>query len=185
MKFTETPLAGAFVVNIEPRQDERGFFARTVCADEFAAVGLNGVFVQQSVSWNPHAGTLRGLHFQVQPHEEEKLVRVTRGAIFDVIVDLREGSPTFARTWSVELTADNHVALYVPKGFAHGFQTLAPETEVLYEMTLRFHPDAGRGIKWNDPVLAIAWPLTTKRTISEKDSSLPTLKATASRASTL
>lgn len=160
MKFTETPLSGAFIVDIERREDERGFFARTVCVDDFAAAGLNGVFVQQSVSWNPHAGTMRGLHFQVAPHEEEKLVRVTRGGIFDVIVDLRSGSSTFGSSWSVELTAENHIALYVPKGFAHGFQTLVPDTEVLYEMTVRFHPNAARGIRWDDKDLAVAWPIS-------------------------
>lgn len=162
MKFTETPLSGAFIVDIERREDERGFFARTVCVDDFAAAGLNGVFVQQSVSWNPHAGTLRGLHFQVAPHEEEKLVRVTRGAIFDVIVDLRVGSPSFGRTWSVELTAESHAALYVPKGFAHGFQTLVPATEVLYEMTVMFDPNAARGIRWDDEDLAVAWPIAPR-----------------------
>lgn len=178
MKFTETPLAGAFVVDIERREDERGFFARTVCVEEFAAAGLNGAFVQQSISWNPYAGTLRGLHFQVQPHEEEKLVRATRGAIFDVIVDLRKDSPTFTRTWSVELTADGRAAIYVPKGFAHGFQTLAANTEVLYEMTVRFHPDAGRGISWDDPELGIAWPMApNERLVSQRDNELPMLAA--------
>ena len=179
MRFVETPLAGAFVVEIEPREDERGFFARTVCVDEFAAVGLNGAFVQQSVSWNPHPGTLRGLHFQMPPHEEDKLVRVTRGAIFDVIVDLRDRSPTYARSWSIELSADRRNAVYIPKGFAHGFQTLAADTEVLYEMTVRFHPDAARGIRWDDPDLAISWPLrpdiSDRRNISIADTRHPTL----------
>lgn len=177
MKFIETPLAGAYLVEIEPRDDERGFFARTVCVDEFAAKGLSGQFVQQSVSWNPYRGTLRGLHFQEEPYAEEKLVRVTRGAIFDVIVDLRRGSPTFAQTCTVELTADRRNALYVPKGFAHGFQTLEANTEVLYEMTTRFSPGAARGIRWDDPELAIGWPLPIdtedQRTISRADLSHP------------
>jgi dTDP-4-dehydrorhamnose 3,5-epimerase len=178
LKFVETPLAGAFIVEIERREDERGFFARTVCVDEFAAVGLNGAFVQQSISWNPHAGTLRGLHFQVAPHEEEKLVRVTRGAIFDVIVDLRADSPTSGRTWSVELAAESRAALYIPKGFAHGFQTLTPETEVFYEMTVRFHPNTARGIRWNDPELGIVWPATkNERLVSQRDNDLPMLAA--------
>lgn len=179
MKFIETPLAGAYLVEIEPRADERGFFARTVCVDEFAGQGLNGHFVQQSVSWNPHRGTLRGLHFQQEPHAEERLVRVTRGAIFDVIVDLRRSSPTFGQTVSVELTAERRKALYVPKGFAHGFQTLKPDTEVLYEMTVPFAPDAARGLLWEDSDLAIEWPLPVDRgdpaRISRADLTHPTL----------
>jgi len=163
VKLTETRLAGAYLVEIEPRADERGFFARTVCVDEFAAMGLNGQFVQQSVSWNPHRGTLRGLHFQQGPHAEEKLVRVTRGAIFDVIVDLRRSSPTYSRFVSVELSADRRNAIYIPKGFAHGFQTLEPDTEVLYEMTVPFAPDAARGLLWDDPSLAIQWPQAVDR----------------------
>lgn len=179
MRFTETPLSGSFVVDIEPREDERGFFARTVCVDEFAAAGLNGLFVQQSVSWNPHAGTLRGLHFQVAPYEEEKLVRVTRGAVFDVIVDLRTGSPTFGQSFSLDLRADRHRALYVPKGFAHGFQTLEDNTEVLYEMTVRFAPGSARGIRWDDTALSIAWPLpmdiSDRRRMSVADAGHPVL----------
>lgn len=179
MKFTETPLAGAFVVEIEAREDERGFFARTVCVDEFQAVGLNGIFVQQSISWNPHQGTLRGLHFQAPPHEEDKLVRVTRGAIFDVIIDLRDRSPTYCHTWSIELSANRRNALYVPKGFAHGFQTLTPDAEVLYEMTVQFHPGAARGIRWDDPDLAIQWPqapdASDRRRISTADTRHQTL----------
>ena len=179
MIFTETPLAGAFVLDIEPLEDERGFFARTVCRDQFAEHGLNGDFVQQSVSWNPFEGTLRGLHFQVAPHEEDKLVRVTRGAIFDVIVDLRVDSPTRGRWIGVELSADNHRQIYVPKGFAHGFQTLVPETEVLYEMTTRFRPGAGGGIRWDDRGLAVEWPRAVdaadRRQLSEADAALPYL----------
>lgn len=179
MIFTETRLAGAYLVDTEPRPDERGFFARTVCADEFAAHDLNGMFVQQSVSWNPRRGTLRGLHYQVGPHAEEKLVRVTRGAIFDVIVDLRRTSPTYAQTVTVELSAERRNAIYVPKGFAHGFQTLEPDTEVLYEMTMPFAPDAARGLLWEDTELAIKWPLPVDRSdptrISRADLSHPPL----------
>lgn len=179
MKFTEAPLRGAFLVEIEQREDQRGFFARTACVDEFAAQGLNGNFVQQSISWNPHAGTLRGMHFQVAPHEEEKLVRVTRGVVFDVIIDLRASSATFGRSWSVELSADRRNALYVPKGFAHGFQTLVADTEVFYEMTVRYHSDAARGIRWDDADLAIGWPLPVdaqdRRRMSIADALLPNL----------
>jgi len=158
MRFTETPLSGAYLVELEPRLDERGFFARTICEDEFEKAGLRGRFLQQSVSWNPHRGTLRGMHFQKAPYEEDKLVRVTRGAVFDVIADLRLGSETYGKAWSIELSADRHCAVYVPRGFAHGFQTLVDETEVLYAMTTRFHAGSGGGVRWDDPQLAIAWP---------------------------
>ena len=174
VKFTATPLDGAYVIDIEPHADERGFFARTVCVDEMAASGLNGQFVQQSVSWNPHKGTLRGLHYQADPHAEEKLVRVTRGAVFDVIVDIRRSSPTFGQHFSIELSADHHNALYVPKGFAHGFQTLSGDTEVLYEMTVKFVPGSARGIRWDDADLGIDWP-RTERLISGRDLTLPSL----------
>lgn len=159
MRFVPTPLEGAFVVEIEPRSDERGFFARTVCVDEFAARGIDGRFVQQSVSVNPRRGTLRGLHFQAPPHEEDKLVRVTRGAVFDAIVDLRHGSATFGRHFAIELRADLYNALYIPKGFAHGFQTLMDNTEILYEMTVPYSPGSVRGVRWNDPDIGIEWPL--------------------------
>lgn len=164
MKFTETRLAGAFIIDVEPLADERGFFSRTVSVDEFAAIGLNGSFVQQSISWSPNKGTVRGLHFQVAPGEEDKLVRVTRGAIFDVIVDLRPASPTHGQWISVELTAENHRQLYVPKGFAHGFQTTSVDTEVFYEMTERFQPAVARGIRWDDADFAITWPVPVDNT---------------------
>lgn len=175
MKFIPAPLAGAFVIEMEAVEDDRGFFARTVCVEQFALHGLNAGFVQQSVSFNARAGTLRGLHYQAAPHEEEKLVRVTSGAIFDVIVDLRRDSPTWGKCFGVELTAANHRQLYIPRGFAHGFQTLCRETEILYQMTVPFAPQSGRGIRWDDPRLAIAWPACDERTISEKDRSLPYL----------
>jgi dTDP-4-dehydrorhamnose 3,5-epimerase len=173
VKFTPTPLPGAFVIEIEPREDERGFFARTVCEEEFARHGLNGRFVQHSVSWNPRAGTLRGMHYQAAPHEEEKLVRVTRGAVFDVIVDLRRNSPAYGRWFGVELTATNHRQLTIPRGVAHGFQTLLPETEMFYAMTVPFHADAARGLRWDDPALAIVWPNCGNRLISDRDRALP------------
>jgi dTDP-4-dehydrorhamnose 3,5-epimerase len=178
LKFTATALPGAFVIDLDRHEDERGFFARTICAEEFARHGLNGQFVQHSVSWNPRVGTLRGMHFQAAPHEEEKLVRVTRGAIFDVILDLRRDSPTFGRWHGVELSADNHRQLYIPRGVAHGFQTLQPDTEVLYAMTIPFHGASARGLRWDDPQLGINWPACTAhegRLISDKDRNLPTL----------
>lgn len=174
MRFEPTPLEGAFVVEVEPRIDERGFFARTVCVDEFAAHGLDARFVQQSISVNPQRGTLRGLHFQAAPYEEDKLVRVTHGAIFDAIVDLRHGSATFGRHFAIELRAELHNALYIPKGFAHGFQTLMDDTEILYEMTVPFAPGYARGIRWNDPAIGIKWP-DAERLIGVKDLDLPLL----------
>jgi dTDP-4-dehydrorhamnose 3,5-epimerase len=175
LKFIATPLPGAFVSELDRHEDERGFFARTICADEFAQHGLNGQFVQHSVSWNPRAGTLRGMHFQAAPYEEEKLVRVTRGAIFDVILDLRKDSPTFGHWHGVELSAENHRQLYIPFGVAHGFQTLTSDTEVLYAMTVPFHAASGRGLRWDDPAVGIDWPACANRLISDKDKSLPTL----------
>ena len=175
MRFSELPIPGAFLVEIEPREDKRGFFARTVCAEEFSRCGLNAAFVQQSVSWNVCRGTLRGLHYQAVPWEEEKLVRVTQGAIFDVIVDLRPGSATFACWHGVELSAGNHAALYMPKGLAHGFQTLSDATEVFYEMTVAYHPEAARGVRWDDPRLAIAWPDPAGALASPRDAALPLL----------
>jgi dTDP-4-dehydrorhamnose 3,5-epimerase len=158
MIFVEVPLSGAYLIEMEPNTDERGFFARSVCRDEFARHGLNAAFIQQSVSWNPLVGTLRGLHFQAPPHEEEKLVRVTQGGVFDVIVDIRKKSPSYGHWFGVELTAKNRRQLYVPKGFAHGFQTTQPDTEVFYQMSTIFNSASARGVRWNDPHLAIAWP---------------------------
>lgn len=175
MKFVETALPGAFVIEIERQEDERGFFARTVCAERFAQHGLNGAFVQQSVSFNTRAGTLRGLHFQAEPHAEDKLVRVTSGALFDVIADLRRGSPAYGRWLGIELSAENRRQLYIPRGCAHGFQTLAPDTEILYQMTVPFHAGSARGVRWDDPALAISWPPCAERVISNKDRSLPSM----------
>src|SRR5262245_7378870 len=158
MTFTETGLAGAFVLDINPSEDERGFFARSWCSDEAAARGLESRMVQCSISSNARKGTLRGLHYQVAPFQEAKLVRCTAGAIYDVIVDLRPGSPTRCRYVGVELSAANHRTLYVPKGFAHGFLTLMDESEVFYQISEFYHPDAQRGVRWNDPAFAIAWP---------------------------
>lgn len=175
MIVTPTPLAGAFVLDIEPLSDERGFFARTFCVDELAAHGMNGAVAQCSVSVNAKAGTLRGMHFQAAPHEEDKLVRCTAGAIFDVLVDIRQGSPTFGQWYGAELSAANRRALYIPKGFAHGFLTLADDSEVLYQISVPFAPGFGRGFRWDDPEVGITWP-AAPTVISERDATYPTLR---------
>jgi len=168
--FTETALAGAFVIEPERREDARGFFARVWCAREFAAHGLETRVSQCSISLNARRGTLRGMHYQVPPHEEVKLVRCTRGALYDVIIDLRPGSPTFTRHVAVELTADNRRMLYIPHGFAHGFQTLEDDTEILYQMSEFYAPGAARGVRWNDATFGIAWPIASP-TMLERDRS--------------
>lgn len=176
MKFVATPLAGAFVVELEPIEDERGFFARSFCQQEFRAHGLDPVVAQCNVSLNRRRGTLRGMHYQTVPHEEAKLVRCTRGAIWDVIVDLRPDSRTRAQWFGTELTAENRRALYVPKGFAHGFQTLADDSEVLYQMSEFFHPESARGLRWDDPSIGIRWPLPDP-VVSARDRAFPVLAA--------
>ncbi len=172
MKFIETGLAGACVIEIERQEDERGFFARTFCGNEFAAHGLHPAFVQCNVSFNARKGTLRGMHFQQKPHEEAKLVRCIRGAIYDVIVDIRPGSPTFKRWAAFELTAENRKMLYVPEGFAHGFQTLEDDTEVFYQMSETYHPGLAHGVRWNDPAFAIRWPVADP-IVSRRDADYP------------
>lgn len=172
MIFTETDIPGAWVVELERRADERGSFARTFDADEFEARGLDPRIVQASVSVNRRAGTLRGLHYQEPPEGEAKLIRCTRGAIFDVIVDLRPASPSHLRWLSVELSADGDRMLYVPEAVAHGFQTLADDTEVHYQMNRAYAPSYARGVRWDDPNLGIDWP-EAERTISERDRTLP------------
>ena len=169
----ETEIPGAFVIEPEPVADERGSFARIFDADEFAERGLETEFVQWSVSFNERTGTLRGLHFQREPHAETKLVRCTRGSLFDVIVDLRPDSPAFTRWAAVELSADNRRALYIPKGLAHGFQTLADGTEVVYAITEPYAPDSAAGVRWDDPAFGIDWPPAEDRVMSEKDRSWP------------
>lgn len=168
MKFLSTPLAGAFVVELDLIADERGFFARSFCEREFAARGLNPRLVQCNVSHNRHRGTLRGMHFQAPPKEEAKLVRCTAGAIHDVIIDLRRGSATYCRWFAVELTSQNRRSLYVPEGCAHGFQTLGDDAEVLYNMSESYEPGLARGVRWNDPRFSIEWPLPDP-TLSERD----------------
>lgn len=168
MKFEQSPLVGAFIVDLMLLEDERGFFARSFCQDEFVAHGLNPEVAQCNVSFNSKRGTLRGMHFQCHPHSEDKLVRCTQGAIWDVIVDLRPGSATFCKWFGVELSGTTRRALYVPKGFAHGFQTLVENSEVLYMMSERFHPESARGVRWDDPAFGIDWPIENP-SLSEKD----------------
>jgi dTDP-4-dehydrorhamnose 3,5-epimerase len=172
MRFVETKLAGAFVIEPEPIEDERGSFARVWCEREFAAHGLATRMVQANVSVNRAAGTLRGLHWQEPPHSEAKLVRVTAGAIWDVLVDLRPGSPTYLGHVGVHLDAAGGAMAYVPEGFAHGFITLADATEVAYQMSAFYEPEAGRGARWDDPAFGIAWPRQA-RVISAKDEGWP------------
>lgn len=170
MIFTETKLKGAYIIEPEQLVDERGFFARTFCQEEFAAHGLRTQFVQCSISFNKTKGTLRGMHYQVAPHEEAKLVRCTMGAIYDVIIDLRRGSPTFTQWVAVELTAKNRKMLYAPEGLAHGFQTLEDNTEVLYHMSEFYHPECAQRAGWQDPAFGVEWPLAPTA-VSERDRS--------------
>jgi dTDP-4-dehydrorhamnose 3,5-epimerase len=178
MKFEETPLRGAFVVELERLQDERGFFARSFCEREFAAHGLDARFVQCNVSYNARANTLRGMHYQKEPHGEGKLVRCTMGAIYDVIVDVRPGSPTRWQWFGVELSADNRRALFIPRGFAHGFQTLLDHSEVFYQMSEFFAPGSAEGLRWNDPAIGIRWPLQDP-IVSARDREHPLLDRNA------
>ena len=175
MIFTELPLKGAFLVDLERHEDERGFFARSWCAQEFAALGLDARLAQCNLSHNPKRKTLRGLHYQVAPHPEAKLVTCVRGRIWDVVVDLRPGSPTFRAWHAVELDGVGLRALFIPKEFAHGFQTLADDSLVLYQISEFYHPESARGLRWDDPALAIAWPEAEGRVISERDRSYPLL----------
>jgi dTDP-4-dehydrorhamnose 3,5-epimerase len=172
MIFTETALAGAFVIDLETRGDARGFFARTFCAQEFEAHGLKPVIAQANLSFNDRKGTLRGLHYQAPPVAETKLVRCTAGAILDVIVDIRPNSPTFRQHVAVELTAENRRALYVPEMFAHGYLTLTDGAEVIYSVGEFYTPGAEGGYRWDDPALGIDWPLEVA-VISDKDAAWP------------
>ena len=172
MKFIATELESAYILEVESHEDKRGFFARTFCQDEFRARGLNPEVAQCSVSFNKRRGTLRGMHYQSEPFPEAKLVRCTAGAVYDVIVDLRPQSATYRRWVAVELTAANRRALYVPEHFAHGFQALADETEVFYQISEFYHPECSRGIRWNDAAFRIRWPLA-ELVISERDRNFP------------
>lgn len=172
MRFVPLPLSGALLIEPEPIADERGFFARIYCREEFAAHGLDPDLVQCSVSLNKRKGTLRGMHYQKSPHEETKLVRCTMGAIRDVIVDLRRDSLTYLRWAGVDLSAENRSTLYVPRGFAHGFVTLADNSEVFYQMSRFFEPGSAAGVRWNDPAFGIEWPGDVS-VISERDRNYP------------
>jgi dTDP-4-dehydrorhamnose 3,5-epimerase len=174
MIFHETALAGAYVIDLEPFSDDRGLFARTFCKREFAAIGHDKEFVQFNHSHSNQKGTLRGMHYQRPPHAEIKLIRCIRGSVFDVIVDLRHQSPTFLQYVGVELSEQNLRMIYVPEGFAHGFQTLQDHCELIYHHTAFYAPDSDGGIRYNDPKLGIVWPLALT-TISEKDKNFPLL----------
>lgn len=175
MRVVHLPLEGLHAIEIEKLSDARGFFARTYCRDTFAAHGLQSDFVQSSVSYNSEKGTLRGMHFQAPPHGEAKVVRCTRGAIFDVAIDLRPDSPTYARWHGVELTESNRTSLYIPAYFAHGFLTLEPATEVTYMMTEPYRAESAAGVRWNDPAFAIAWPFSPS-VVSDRDQSYADLQ---------
>jgi dTDP-4-dehydrorhamnose 3,5-epimerase len=169
--FTETRLAGAYIIKPERLEDERGFFARTWCVREFAEHGLNTRLVQCNITFNYKKGTLRGMHYQAAPHEETKLVRCTMGRIYDVIVDIRPDSSTYLQWVGVELSAENRRMLYIPEVFAHGFQTLDDDSEVFYHMSEFYHPECAHGIRWDDPAVGIKWPAVDNRIISSKDQS--------------
>lgn len=175
MLFTPVKLKGAFIIEPERLEDDRGFFARTWCQREFEAHGLSPRLVQCSISFSKTRGTLRGMHYQTAPYEEAKIVRCTMGAIYDVIIDLRPGSPTFKDHFAVLLTAETRKMLYVPEGCAHGFQTLEDNTEVVYQMSEFYHPDV-RGVRWDDPTFGIPWP-PDERVISERDRTYPDFTA--------
>ncbi len=172
MRFAETALKGAYIIELEAAEDERGFFARTFCRREFAGRGLNSGVAQCSISYNARKGTLRGMHYQVEPHAEAKLVHCVRGSLYDVIIDLRPESETYCRWVGEQLSGDNRRLIYVPEGFAHGFQTLEDDTMVYYQISEFYAPQSARGVRWNDPAFGIKWPFSDP-IISEKDRLLP------------
>lgn len=172
MIFRETPLSGAYVIDLERHSDERGFFARTWCRREFEEHGLNPRLVQCNISYNKTRGTLRGMHYQAPPHEEAKLVRCTRGRIYDVIIDLRSDEPTYTDSFGITLCDEKRRALYVPEGFAHGFLTLDDDTEVFYQMSEFYAPEAARGVRYDDPAFGIDWPAPVQ-CIKERDRNYP------------
>ncbi len=169
MKCSQTPIAGVYIIEPEKLNDDRGFFARIFCQQEFRDCGLNPDLVQCSISFNKNKGTLRGMHYQTKPHEEVKLVRCTMGSIYDVVIDLRSDSETYTKLFTIELNAENRKMLYVPEGIAHGFQTLEDNTEVFYQMTEFYHPESARGVRWDDKAFGIDWPERDVSLISEKD----------------
>ena len=172
MRFLDTPIPGVFVIEAEPRADERGYFARTFCKQEFSDRSLCTEWVQISTSFNRRRGTLRGMHFQDAPFAEIKLVRCTRGAVYDVALDLRPHSPAYRQWFAADLTADNGRMMYIPKGVAHGFQSLADDSEVLYNIGEYYHPEASRGVRWDDPAFGIVWPVANP-ILSPKDQTWP------------
>jgi dTDP-4-dehydrorhamnose 3,5-epimerase len=172
MIFHELDIPGAYLLEPERKEDRRGFFARTYCRHELEERGLDPAVVQCNISVNRFRGTVRGMHWQAEPHPEVKLVRCTAGAIHDVILDLRPDSPTFKQHLGVDLDADNRLSLYIPKGLAHGFQSLEDDTEVFYQMSEFYHPELARGVRWNDPAFSVSWPLEVTE-ISEKDLGFP------------
>jgi len=176
MIFQETKLAGVFEIQLEPKADERGFFARSWCRQEFEQRGLNPNLVQCNISFNQMKGTLRGMHYQGDPYPEAKLVRCTQGAIYDVALDMRPNSATFMQWVGAELTAANRRALCIPEGCAHGFLTVEDETEVFYQMSEFYHPEAARGVRWNDPAFNIDWPGTVE-VVSDRDRTFPDFEA--------
>ncbi|HET8997231.1 MAG TPA: dTDP-4-dehydrorhamnose 3,5-epimerase, partial [Acetobacteraceae bacterium] len=184
MRFTPVALGGPMIIDLDAHEDERGSFARTFCAAEFAQAGLPACFVQCSLSRNPRRGTLRGLHYQAPPREEGKLVRCTRGAIWDVAVDLRRNSVTCGRWVAEELSAENQRALWVPPGFAHGFVTLCDDTDVFYQMTAPYCPELSAGVRWDDPAFGIAWPVRDPW-LSERDRRYPDWVTAPRRCGTL
>lgn len=175
MHFVKTPLEGAYVVELDMKSDDRGFFSRFYCTKEFAAMGLENNFIQVNNSLSHHQGTLRGMHYQLPPKGEAKLVRCVQGSLYDVILDVRPDSPTFGQSFGCELSARNRRMMYVPKGFAHGFLTLEDETEALYLVSEFYSPEHERGIRWNDPAFNIAWPKAVI-VISDKDKGHPDFK---------
>ena len=175
MIFKESKLKGAFIIEIDKKSDDRGFFARTWCKNEFEAQGLSTKFVQVNLAFNEKKGILRGMHYQKNPYEEVKLVRCTRGALYDVIIDIRKDSPTYKQWIGIELTQDNYRMLYIPEGFAHGYQTLQDHTEIIYQVSQFYTPNAEGGVRWDDPTVNIVWPETEERNISSKDQMWPPL----------
>lgn len=175
MQFHSTPIADVFIVDVEPIEDSRGFFARAWCSREFQEQGLKNTIAQCNLSYNYKQGSIRGMHYQLPPHEEVKMVRCISGAIFDVVIDLRKDSPTYKKWFGAELSAANYKMLYVPEGFAHGYQTLEKDSVVFYQVTEYYQPGAERGVRWDDPVFNIAWPLPLSE-ISDKDKSYPDFK---------
>jgi dTDP-4-dehydrorhamnose 3,5-epimerase len=173
MIFRKTNLKGVFIIELEKHKDDRGYFARTWCENEFKANGLNSKLAQANTALSVQKGTLRGMHYQIAPYEETKIIRCIRGSVFDVVIDIRPDSITYCQWLGIELSSENHTMLYVPEGFAHGYKTLRNNSEVFYLVSQFYTPDAERGIRWDDPAFSIKWPETSDLIISEKDKNWP------------